>query len=152
MNKGQLIFYNEEDFNCYHIDILEVKQEEQPIIDDYRSFDSTVHKVVGIPSLPTFEFTCGREPIELDPTTMKKIARYNKEVEIERLDKMIEGKKAELEGLTKKYDFQLKKLKNAKAFIKEFLGQSEYADPYDYVKGDYDDENDYDYDYDDEED
>lgn len=145
MNKGQIIFYSEKDLCCYNIENI---KEETVCTEFSRGMYGEVY--LGT-SIPTFEYSLGREPIELDPTTMKKIARYNKEVEIERLDKIIEGKKAELEGLTKEYDFQLKKLENAKSFIKEFLGQSEYADPYDYVKGDFDDENDYDYGYDDEE-
>lgn len=34
-----------------------------------------------------------RNSIELDPTTMKRIAKYNKEVEIEKLDEIIKRKK-----------------------------------------------------------
>ena len=145
--KNQIIFYDGNNFSCHNIITYEVQEHTPPMIDATTSYDNQRVYIGGIPEPPTMHFQYGRESIELDPTTMKKIAKYNKEVEVERLDRIITGKKAELELLETKCDFQIRKLEKLKAFVSEFLNQNEYADPCDYIKLDVD-ENDYDYDYD----
>ena len=52
--------------------------------------------------------------IELDPTTMKKIAKYNKEIELENIQRRIEGRKKELEYLDKKIDDRVRRIKKLK--------------------------------------
>ena len=52
--------------------------------------------------------------IQLDPTTMKRIAKFNKEQEIKRLDEEINKKKEKLKNLTIYYKIKIKELKNLK--------------------------------------
>ena len=52
--------------------------------------------------------------IELDPTTMKKIAKYNKEIELENINREIDSKKEELEYLEEKINDRVKRIKKLK--------------------------------------
>ena len=66
--------------------------------------------------------------IELDFTTMERIAKYNKNIEIKNLDKAIEYKKIELEKTLKKLDETILKLEKKESKIKDLKKLIEFLD------------------------
>ncbi len=58
-----------------------------------------------------------KQSIELEPTTMKRILKYNKEVEIEKLNKEIENKKKEIKELDDKLKDKEKRWEKVKQYI-----------------------------------
>lgn len=58
-----------------------------------------------------------KQSIELDPTTMKRILKYNKEVEIEKLNKEIENKKEQIKKLDDKLKDKEKRWEKVKQYI-----------------------------------
>lgn len=78
-----------------------------------------------------------KQSIELDPTTMKRILKYNKEVEIEKLNKEIENKKEYIKELDDKLQDKEKRWEKVKEYIANIYG----------MDLDGDDEDDYDWEY-----
>lgn len=64
--------------------------------------------------MPVIEET---ETIKLDETLMRRIAKYNKEVEIKKLDKIIEEKKKQVEELDNNLKDKEKRWKKVKEFV-----------------------------------
>lgn len=58
-----------------------------------------------------------KDYIELDPTTMKRIAKYNKEVEIEKLNEEIKIKEKEIRELDNKLKDKEKRWEKVKKYI-----------------------------------
>lgn len=58
-----------------------------------------------------------KQSIELDPTTMRRILKYNKEVEIEKLNKKIENKKEQIKELDNKLKDKEKRWEKVKQYI-----------------------------------
>ena len=58
-----------------------------------------------------------KDYIELDPTTMKRIAKYNKEVEIEKLNEEIKIKEKEIKELDNKLQDKEKRWEKVKKYI-----------------------------------
>lgn len=57
------------------------------------------------------------ETIKLDPTLMKRIAKYNKEIEIKKYDKIIEEKQKQIEELDNILQDKDKRVEKIKEFI-----------------------------------
>ena len=77
------------------------------------------------------------ENIELDPTTMKRIAAYNKTQECKRLDKEIKEKEEKIKELDEKLKDKEKRWKKVKEFVANIY-------EIDLDNDDYDDSDDYD--------
>ena len=86
----------------------------------------------------TYQFVCDisnfeeLDNIALDDTTMKRLAKFNKEIDIKRLDKQIEEKKKqidELDNVLQDREDRVGKLKN---FIKDIYNINLYEDDGDY--------------------
>ena len=58
-----------------------------------------------------------KQSIELDPTTMQRILKYNKEVEIEKLNKEIKNKKEQIKELDDKLKDKEKRWEKVKQYI-----------------------------------
>lgn len=124
-NKFQVICYSEDDMRCYNV-INATVTVENPEWDEPCSLDR--QRISGLAET-TIDFETSRVPIELDPTTMKRIAKYNKEVELESLNRKIEKKNEELKKLECEKQNLEKKLDNMKNFIKDFF-ETDNLDPY----------------------
>ena len=109
---SQLLFYNTENdemrvYDCY---VREVKRQEG-INFDCTSLEDTVAKTMYIPSdQANAVFNIKDVVAELDPTTMKRIARYNKDKELEELNYKIQSAEDRLKVLNDEMNEKEKKL------------------------------------------
>lgn len=92
----------------------------------------------SIPLFDTITFQTSsfdkKENITLDPTTMERIAKYNKEVECERLDEKIKKKKEQIKEL----DDKLKDKEKRWEKVKNYITNIYEIDIDDYEEEDYD--------------
>ena len=122
---SQLLFYNTEKdemrvYDCY---VCEVKRQEGTTI-DCSSLEDTVSKTMYIPSdKANAVFNIMEVVAELDPTTMKRIARYNKDKELEELNYKIQSAKDKLKRLNDEMEEKKKKLE-----LMQNLGQQIWED------------------------
>lgn len=75
------------------------------------------------------------QSIELDPTTMKRILKYNKEVEIDKLNKEIENKKEQIKELDDKLKDKEKRWEKVKQYIANIYDldlEEDYDEDYDW--------------------
>lgn len=76
-----------------------------------------------------------KQSIELDPTTMKRILEYNKEVEIDKLNKKIENKKEQIKELDDKLKDKEKRWEKVKQYIANIYDlelEEDYDEDYDW--------------------
>ena len=125
LKKGQIIFYDGDEMKCYNVNVYNSNQVYyEPSRKDF--FEGTY----SIPYSTSIDFEIDPNPIELDPTTMLRIAKYNKRVELDSINKLIEKKKEKLKELEK---FE-KKINNALSWVKEFVGRDDYDCLEDYIR------------------
>ena len=147
---SQLLFYNTEkdEMRVYDCCVCEVKRmEDVPL--DCTSLEDTVTKTMYIPSdEATAVFNIREVVAELDPTTMKRIAKYNKDKELEELNYKIQSAEDMLKGLNEEMAEKEKKLELMQELLRQIweddcFDEAMYSrtDKYDY---DEDDWNDYD--------
>ena len=139
MKNGQVIFYDDEDMKCFNVHIANIS------IDNCLCDENRKIHISAIP-YEKIDVDISGQPIELDPTTMKRIAKYNKEKEIALLDKKIEKKEKEYHQLKDEVTMLSQKLENMQGFIEKYFSQTEEYDPYNFAinEGDYDYYDDYD--------
>lgn len=106
----KVIIYDDEVMGCFESQVINFKYDEIPIeitslTDTYRQY------IKGIPEYCIYGSGDIRRMIELDPTTMKKIAKYNKEIEVENIQRRIKEKKEELKDLEDKIDDRVRRIK-----------------------------------------
>ena len=77
---------------------------------------------------PTTLIVTGKELVKLDPTTMKRIARYNLEKENEALLKEIETRKKVIDDLEQKEQVLSDRFRKAIATFKEIMENGYYDD------------------------
>ena len=75
---------------------------------------------------PTTLVVTGEEMVKLDPTTMKRIARYNLEKENKALLKEITGRKKVIDDLEQKEQVLRDRFKKAISAVKEIMENSYY--------------------------
>lgn len=149
-HKGQIIYYDDENMMCYTVNAYKV-QDNTPMVDITSSHDFQRQYVKGIPDYEV-DFEVGSK-VELDPTMMRRIAKYNSEKDIEILQKKKEKLQEEIKQLEENKEKQTKRLQSVKDFLAEFFGTT-YNSIDDFIesKKDYYDYDDYDDDYDEDED
>lgn len=115
MNNYHIIIYNKDEM--YYTEGELTSMEVTPSI-----IDSPYGGVIAQrPYIKTYT-TCEDEPkeyIKLDDTMMKRILKYNKEVEIKKLNKEIEQKKAEIKELENKMEDRKQRTKKVEKYIKD---------------------------------
>ena len=113
MHNYHIIIYNKDEM--YYTEGELTSMEVVPTI-----IDNPYGGVVSTrPYIKTYT-TCEDEPteyIKLDDTTMKRILKYNKEIEIKKLNKEIEQKKAEIKELDNKLKDKEKRWEKVKKYI-----------------------------------
>lgn len=132
--KGKLIYYDDENMKCYEVTICD-------IFTNIGSVDCVMdvtqcQTIKGKINVPFTQFQLGRSIIELDPTTMQRIAKYNKEREIDLLNKKIEKKEKELKYLTERQTLLSRKLDSLQDFMQDFMSDENEIDPYDFANKD----------------
>ena len=140
----KVIIYDDEVMGCYESQVINFDFKENPI--EITTLEDIERKFInGIPEYCIYGSGYIRRMIELDPTTMKKIAKYNKEIELENIQRRIEGRKKELEDLDKEIDDRVRRIKKL-----EELSDNVYSLDLDkdYCEDDDDEDDDYDNSYD----
>lgn len=115
MNNYKIIVYNDEEMHYSEGYLLNMSCEPQCInCDNGYGYKA---RLVGM------EFTFGatvepdKETIQLDPTLMKRIAKYNKEKEIEKLEEKIKRKQEKLKELEAKVEDREKRWKKVQEYV-----------------------------------
>lgn len=130
-----VIVYNEESLN-YIVGEISSYAVEPSISDDTSTFDGHKRFIPGPSELSvTIDESKRLNNIELDPTTMERIAKFNKEQEIRRLDEEINKKKEKIKELDDILQDKDKRVQKLKEFV---------ANIYNIDVNDDDDEEDYD--------
>lgn len=131
MNNYHIIIYNEEEM--YYTEGELTSMETTPTV--FRSANGS--SIAQRPYIRTYT-TCEGEPteyIKLDDTTMKRILKYNKEVEIKKLDEIIEKKKKEIKKLEDKMEDRKQRTKKVEKYIEDIyeldLNNNDDDDDYD---------------------
>lgn len=134
----KVIIYDEKEMKSYGGYVAEWEMS-APTKLDATTLDDDYTKIITIPPTTAKAVVELRQQIiELDPTTMKRISRFNLEKENEDLLKEIEQHKKDIEGLKEKYKDLSERLKTISEIGKdiwengtEYERESEYDD-YDY--------------------
>lgn len=139
INKPRILIYDNENIN-YKVGYLGNIQAVMPEQIKITSLGDIEPQ--HIPSC-YYEFTCDisdyqeLDTIELDPTTMKRIAKYNKEIECLKLDADIKQKKEQIKELDDILNDRENRVKKLKDYIKD-IWNLDIQDDED-NDGDYDD-------------
>lgn len=77
---GQIIYFSNQKMMCFDVESIEDITEPPEQIETTSVYDDTRTYALSIMN-PTTLYVTGKELVKLDPTTMKRIARYNLEEE-----------------------------------------------------------------------
>ena len=135
LRNKHIIIYDEEDIHYIEADIIEFDSHCDVI--EYQ--DPINGETIKFPSDTTFTFTTtnsfDEDTIKLDETMMKRIAKYNKEKELQKIKEQIKEKEEQIKEIDNKLQDKEKRWQKVKEYI---------ANIYD-LDLESDDEEDYDY-------
>ena len=141
--KVKAIVYDDDDMAVYDMIVDSVNYSPEMIectsgADYYKKYVvSPFHSYTLIGNIDT------TNNIELDPNTMRKIAEYNKEKELQRIQDKIDKAKSNLEEVTKELNKQNDRLNSVKDYVAKFIKSNE-NDFGEFVYYEYHDYDDYD--------
>ena len=130
---GQIIYFSNQEMMCFDVESIEDITEPPEQIETTSVYGGT-RTYVPARMNPTTLIVTGKELVKLDPTTMKRIARYNLEKENEALLKEIETRKKVIDDLEQKEQVLSDRFRKAIATFKEIMehGYSEDDDEDEY--------------------
>lgn len=139
---GQIIFYDNEEMMCFNVEHFLWQDPPTELLDTTALTDEVQSFIVNARSQPTVVYLEKEsEIIKLDPTTMKRIARYNLEEENKGLLKEIKERKKVIDDLEQKEQVLRDRFKKAISAFKGIMENGYYENEYDNDS----DCNDYDY-------
>lgn len=116
MEHLNVIIYNDKDM-IYREGFLS-SFESNPDFHEVISLDGTRESFIhGYTDTIICQHNGEKQSIEFDPTTMQRILKYNKEVEIEKLNKEIKNKKEQIKELDDKLTDKEKRWEKVKQYI-----------------------------------
>lgn len=118
---GQIIFYDSDKMMCFDVKKFMVKEPEKQMIETTLAGDEERHFIQSTPEPICVFIETGEELVKLDPTTMKRIARYNLEKENEALLKEIETRKKVIDDLEQKEQVLSDRFRKAISTFKEIM-------------------------------
>lgn len=130
---GQIIYFSNQKMMCFDVESIEDITEPPEQIETTSVYGETRTYVPAMMN-PTTLIVTGKELVKLDPTTMKRIARYNLEEENAALLKEIEERKKTIANLEQKEQVLRVRFKKAISTFKEIMENGYYDD------GEYEDE------------
>ena len=130
---GQIIYFSNQKMMCFDVESIEDITEPPEQIETTSVYGETRTYVPAMMNPTTLTVT-GKELVKLDPTTMKRIARYNLEEENAALLKEIEERKKVIANLEQKEEVLRDRFRKAIATFKEIMENGYYDD------GEYEDE------------
>lgn len=124
---GQLIFYDNEEMMCFNVEHFLWQDPPAELLDITALTDEVQAFIGSSRTQPTVVYLeKADEIIKLDPTTMKRIARYNLEEENAALLKEIEERKKVIDDLEQKEQVLRDRFKKAIAAFKEIMENGYY--------------------------
>lgn len=123
---GQLIFYDDKEMVCFDVTHFMLKEPEKQMIEATGLDDGEKHFIRSIPEPTVIYLETGKEMVKLDPTTMKRIAKYNLEEENATLLKEIEERKKVIDDLEQKEQVLRDRFKKAISAFKEIMENGYY--------------------------
>ena len=130
---GQIIYISNQKMMCFDVESIEDITEPPEQIETTSVYGETRTYVPAMMN-PTTLIVTGKELVKLDPTTMKRIARYNLEKENAALLKEIEERKKTIANLEQKEQVLRDRFEKAISTFKEIIENGYYDD------GEYEDE------------
>ena len=124
---GQIIYFSNQKMMCFDVESIEDITEPPEQIETTSVYGATRTYVPAMMNATTLIVT-GKELVKLDPTTMKRIARYNLEEENAALLKEIEERKKVIANLEQKEDVLRDRFRKAIATFKEIMENGYYDD------------------------
>lgn len=115
MNNYKIIIYNEEEMHYAEGILLETSCEPEYVNYD-NGYEQESH-LLGVNYTFGTNLKPDTETIQLDPTLMKRIAKYNKEKEIEKLEKEIKRKQKKLKELEDKIEDREKRWEKIQDYV-----------------------------------
>jgi len=126
MDTGQIIYFSNQKMMCFDVESIEDITEPPEQIETTSAYGETRTYALSMLN-PTTLFVTGKELVKLDPTTMKRIARYNLEEENAALLKKIKKHKKSIAELEQKEDVLRDRFRKAIAAFKEIM-ENGYCD------------------------
>lgn len=124
---GQIIYFSNQKMMCFDVESIENIAEPPEQIETTSLYGETRTYIPAIMK-PTTLVVTGEEMVKLDPTTMKRIARYNLEEENAALLKEIEERKKVIADLEQKEQVLRDRFKKAIATFKGIMENGYYDD------------------------
>ncbi len=124
---GQIIYFSNQKMMCFDVESIEDITEPPEQTETTSVYDEARTYVLATMN-PTTLMVTGKELVKLDPTTMKRIARYNLEEENAALLKEIEERKKAIADLEQKEDVLRDRFRKAIATFKEIMENGYYDD------------------------
>lgn len=124
---GQIIYFSNQKIMCFDVESIEDITEPPEQIET-TPVDGETRTYVPAMMNPTTLIVTGKELVKLDPTTMKRIARYNLEEENAALLKEIEERKKVIANLEQKEEVLRDRFRKAIATFKEIMENGYYDD------------------------
>jgi len=107
---SQILFYDENGMRVFDCSIFDIKPPEQTEIDCIGLEDMHTQTIIRTGMTATASITLGEAKAELDPTTMKRIAKYNLGKDLEELNRQIKSKEDRLKLLNEEMETKENKL------------------------------------------
>ncbi len=130
---GQIIYFSNQKMMCFDVESIEDITEPPEQIETTSVYGGTRTYMPAMMN-PTTLIVTGKELVKLDPTTMKRIARYNLEEENKSLLEEIAERKKVIDDLEQKEQVLRDRFKKAISTFKEIMehGYSEDDDEDEY--------------------
>lgn len=122
---GQIIYFSNQKMMCFDVESIENIAEPPEQIETTSLYGETRTYIPAIMK-PTTLVVTGEEMVKLDPTTMKRIARYNLEEENAALLKEIEERKKAIADLEQKEQVLRDRFRKAISTFKEIMENGYY--------------------------
>lgn len=124
---GQIIYFSNQKMMCFDVESIEDITEPPEQIETTSVYGETRTYTPTMLN-PTTLYVTGKELVKLDPTTMKRIARYNLEEENATLLKEIEERKKAIADLEQKEQVLRDRFGKAIAAFREIMDCGYYED------------------------
>ena len=133
---GQIIYFSDQKLMCFGVESIEDITEPPEQIEATSVYGETRTYVPAMMN-PTTLIVTGKELVKLDPTTMKRIARYNMEEENKALLKEITERKKVVDDLEQKEQVLRDRFRKAIATFKEIMENGYYDEDEDEYEGEW---------------
>lgn len=124
---GQIIYFSNQKMMCFDVESIENITEPPEQIETTSIYGET-RTYVPVIMNPTTLIVTGKELVKLDPTTMKRIARYNLEEENAALLEEIKKHKEAIADLEQKEDVLRDRFRKAIVTFKKIMENGYYDD------------------------